>query len=98
GECEPATVSRGAPQSQACELDDQLWHHWQDQAEADRVDEHRHEDEQYGPSAGSGTRHRDTPRYRTILVGVGHLLDHLAAQRELDRKWLHRVLEDVQRD
>ena len=29
---------------------------------------------------------------------VRHLLDHLAAQRELDRKWLHRVLKDVERD
>ena len=31
-------------------------------------------------------------------TGVRHLLDHLAAQRELDRKWLHRVLKDVERD
>jgi len=31
-------------------------------------------------------------------IGVSHLLDHLAAQRELDRKWLHRVLKDVERD
>jgi DNA-binding PadR family transcriptional regulator len=31
-------------------------------------------------------------------TGVRHLLDHLAAQRELDRKWLRRVLKDVERD
>ncbi|HZF26385.1 MAG TPA: PadR family transcriptional regulator [Steroidobacteraceae bacterium] len=29
-------------------------------------------------------------------TGVGHLLDHLAAQRELDRRWLRRVLKDVE--
>lgn len=34
---------------------------------------------------------------RDAGTGVRYLLDHLAAQRELDRKWLRSILRDIER-
>ena len=45
-EREPAAVDRGLAQALPRELDDQLGHHGHDQPEADRVEQHRDEDEQ----------------------------------------------------